>query len=284
MWRHQYWWVWFVPYWASPNAAHFHSGSNSNMPYLAYFQDFQFLISDFHHIDFDRAQFIIHVYICTFSLTGTESVNSIIRWSSVYKKSHKCTNSVKLSTIGHAWNRFPDFITMSEILPNFTDTTRVSLSSADNIKIGEFFTGLNIGLFIDLIHARARRTFDILFKNKGYLRSVLYRIQMIPDRQELAVLPNYWIFSSLAHWFRKGTWIISMMSCGGSFRILETSFLELATSVKMSNNSWTHLESLQFFCEMYETVSLKYAWVTKNASKNDFVLKLQLERQRLIDH
>ena len=161
------------------------------MPYLAYFQDFQFLISDFHHIDFDRAQFIIHVYICTFSLTGTESVNSIIRWSSVYKKSHKCTNSVKLSTIGHAWNRFPDFITMSEILPNFTDTTRVSLSSADNIKIGEFFTGLNIGLFIDLIHARARRTFDILFKNKGYLRSVLYRIQMIPDRQGLAVLPNY---------------------------------------------------------------------------------------------
>ena len=61
---------------------------------------------------------------------------------------------------------------MSEILPNFTDTTRVSLSSADNIKIGEFFTGLNIGLFIDLIHARARRTFDTLFKSKGYLWKV----------------------------------------------------------------------------------------------------------------
>ena len=63
-----------MPYWASPNAADFHSGSNLNMRYLAYFQDFQFLISDFHHIDFDRAQFIIHVYICTFSLTDTESI------------------------------------------------------------------------------------------------------------------------------------------------------------------------------------------------------------------
>ena len=104
---------------------------NLNMPYLAYFQDFQFLISDFHHIDFDRAQFIIHVYICTFSLTGTESINSLILWSSVFKKSHKCINSIKLSTIGLAWNRFPDFITRSEILPNFIDTTRVSLSSAD---------------------------------------------------------------------------------------------------------------------------------------------------------
>ena len=50
---------------------------NSNMPYLAYFQDFQFLISDFHHIDFDRAQFIIHVYICTFSLTDTESIKTV---------------------------------------------------------------------------------------------------------------------------------------------------------------------------------------------------------------
>ena len=47
------------------------------MPYLAYFQDFQFLISDFHHIDFDRAQFIIHVYICTFSPTDTESIKTV---------------------------------------------------------------------------------------------------------------------------------------------------------------------------------------------------------------
>ena len=113
-------------------------------------------------------------------------------------------------------------------------------------------------------HARSRRTFDTSLRTKmTFEKSVFYRIQMVPDWQRLVVLPipNYWISPSSTHWFWKGTWKISMVSCGGNFRILETSFLELANSVKMPNNSWTvqplnfnvnsstwtHLGSLQCF-------------------------------------
>ena len=101
---------------------------------------------------------------------------------------------------------------------------------------------LNIRLFINLI---TQGLAELLLRTKmTFEKSVFYRIQMVPDRQRLMVLPipNHWISPSLTHWFWKGTWKISMVSCGGNFRILETSFLELANSVKMPNNRTVQLE------------------------------------------